>query len=118
MKKTRGFKARRQTILIVAMVLLTIFLTNFVSSWDWDNVKSYNSSTKTATITNALGIGSTIATVQLKSNPTQQVGLGYQKVFEYEIDNKENYDTFIQELEIYNLKNKGLKENKNFELLQ
>ena len=116
MKKTRGFKARRQTILIVAMVLLTIFLTNFVSSWDWDNVKSYNSSTKTATITNALGIGSTIATVQLKSNPTQQVGLGYQKVFEYEIDNKENYDTFIQELEIYNLKNKGLKENKKIDL--
>jgi len=56
---SRGF-------LVLVIVMFSFF--TLVSAWDWDNVKSYDSKTKTVTITNALGLGADIATIQLVDN--------------------------------------------------
>jgi len=109
MKKTRGFKARRQTILIGAMVLLTIFLTNFVSSFEFDNVKNYNSTTKTVTIVNAFGlpvIGTEI--VKIKLNTPTMVKTGYGGIFkvaEFEITSLEDYSDVFDGIEFYDVNN-------------
>lgn len=106
----------RAMILLFVMFSMVILMANLVSSFEFDNVKSYNAQTKTATITNAFGLGEKLADVQLKTNTALQVGLGYQKVFEYEINSLTDYTSFIKETEIYNLKRAGTKENKNLDL--
>ena len=106
MKKTRGFKARRQTILIGAMVLLTIFLTSFVSAewFSFDNVKQYNSTTQTIKIVNTFGLGSDIAEIQLKTPLEVVVPVGYQKVAEFQVTNYEDYNSAFDKMEFYNIK--------------
>jgi hypothetical protein len=118
-KKTSSETGFKSTITLGVMIIFMLFLTGFVSAWEWDNVKNYDIETKTATITNAFDfplISSKIADVQLKSEQHVQVGLGYQKVFEYTIDSYVDYNNFIQELEIYNLKAGNVKENKKIDL--
>jgi len=110
------------TILGVAVFFLIVasVIFSFVKSDSGEigiansTIKSYDPITKTATLNSVED--DTIAIVQLKSNLNEQVGLGYQKVFEYEIDSKTNYDNFIQEIEIYNIKNGNTKENKQIDL--
>lgn len=102
----------------ITLILLVLPL---ITGAEFDNVKSYDEITKTATIKNAFGLpnylgGYEIAKVQLKSDLNVQVGLGYQKVFEYTIDSYVDYTNFIQELEIYNLKAGNTKENKKIDL--
>lgn len=83
-----------------------------------DKEKIYDAVTKTVTLSN-IKEGEEkekIAEVQLKSEQHVQVGLGYQKVFEYTIDSYVDYNNFIQELEIYNLKAGNVKENKKIDL--
>lgn len=101
---------------LIFSLILCIFFLGIVSAFEWDNVKIYDSKTKTATIKNAFGIGEKIADIPLKTEQHMQVGLGYQEVFRYEINSYKEYKDFIQETEIYNLKKGGLKENKNIDL--
>jgi hypothetical protein len=103
----------------IYFLLLALILIPIVSAAEWDNVKAYNSTTKTITISNAFDfplIGTEIAKVQLDTEINQQVGLGYQKVFEYTIDSYVDYPTFIKEMEIYNLKVGSVKESKSIDL--
>lgn len=71
----------------------------------WDNVRSYNESTKTITITNALGLGKTIADIKLNTPINNKVGLGYQKVFEMTFENYDDYSDAIQGMEFYDVNN-------------
>jgi len=98
------------------LILALMLLLPSISALEFDNVKEYDSTTKTATIVNSFGLGSPIADVKLKSELNLQVGLGYQKVFEYEINSYQDYSNFIQELEIYNIKNGMKRETKKIDL--
>jgi hypothetical protein len=78
--------------------------------------KTYDPITKTVTISSTEGTKEDIADVQLKSDLAVQVGTGYQKVFQYEINSYQDYESFIKETEIYNLNKNNLKENKQIDL--
>jgi hypothetical protein len=100
---------------------MTLFLIGIISAYEFDNVKTYDAETKTATITNGFGLpkilgGEKIAEVSLKSEQNVQVGLGYQKVFEYEITSLTDYNSFIKQTEVYNLKNGNQLEDKQIDL--
>jgi hypothetical protein len=92
---------------IIVGLMLVLFLAGFVSSLEFDNVKSYDSSTRTAIITNAFGLGGEIAKVKLLSDLDVKVGAGYQKVAEFEIDSYSDYAQAIKSIELYNLRDKS-----------
>lgn len=100
-------------VFLLASLILSI---NGVFALDFDNVKTYDAETKTVTITNAFGFGDKIADIKLKSNLNENVGLGYQKVFEFEQSTYTDYQEFIKGFEIYNLKEGNRLENKDIEL--
>ena len=87
-------------------LLLGIFMINFVSSWEFDNVKSYDESIKTITIKNSfLGLPlDKVAEIELKTPLNFKVPRGYQKVAEFEIRNFDDYTNALKELRLYDLK--------------
>ncbi len=97
-------------IFLLAFVML--LLVGTVSAAEWDNVKSYDPITKTVTVDNALGlpfISDEIASIKLLTPLNMRVGLGYQKVAEFEITGFTNYDNLFGEMEFYDVK-KGMEE--------
>lgn len=67
------------------------FAISIVSALEFDDIKSYNTATKTATIKNAFGLGDVIGTAKLNTPQYNIVPVGYGKVMEYEIDAAEIY---------------------------
>lgn len=96
------------------MKKLTIFLCvllliiPIVIALEFDNVKEYDENLKTYTITNTFGIGSDIATLKLETPQNNIVDIGYQKVAEITIDNKEDYNEIIKGIELYQI-DEGMK---------
>lgn len=88
---------------IFIILLLSILLISFASAFEFDNIKDYNSKTKTVTVTNAFGFGDTIAEIELKSDLNVLVSVGYQKVAEFEVRSFTDYLTGLKELELYDL---------------
>ena len=99
LKKNKHFKALCWTFL-----LLVILNVGSVYAAEWDNVKSYDPETKTITITNALGLGDIIATVQLNTPIKYKVARGYNKVAQFTITSYEDYNNALKELELYDRK--------------
>jgi len=54
--------------LFLCLVMLNLIVISMISAIEWDNVKHYNSETKTVTIENAFGLGSTLAEIKLLKN--------------------------------------------------
>lgn len=96
-------------ILMFCMVLLV----NTVSAIEWDNFKTYDEESKTATIRNGLKFGTKIAEVQLKTPLDLKVARGYQKVAEFEIKGFTDYPNALKELELYD-KHYSLSEHRIF----
>jgi len=94
-------------ILMVLMISLVIFSLAGVSAEliTFDNVKSYDLKTKTVTIKNLFGLGTTYADVKLDTPQIYEVGVGYTKVAQFTINSYENYSEFIGNLEFYDLNN-------------
>lgn len=114
-KKINRLEARRALFLCLAMFCIISILASSAYAWEWDNVKSYDPQTKTATISNALGLGGTIAKVTLKTPQIYYVPAGDNvKVAEFEINNYDNYLNVFNNLEFLNLKKQLKKETKNF----
>ena len=95
---------------LMVILFMCIFLCSLVTALDFDNVKNYNEETKTVTITNAFGLGDTIAEVQLKTPLIYRVidrGEGIEQlVAEFTINNLQNgYENALKNLEFYNAKN-------------
>jgi len=90
------------------LMFVMILLIGTVSALDIDDVKDYNKENKTYTLKNALGlplIGKTIAELELKTPQNNLVPIGYQKVAEIEIRNKNfDYENIINGIELYNIK--------------
>jgi len=89
-------------------IVFMVFLVGTVSaSWDWDNKKVYDDTTKTATIKNSiLGIipSDTLAEVTLLSN-TEYCIVNCEA--EMKLDLKVDYSNPFKELNFYNFKAKG-----------
>lgn len=91
------------------LFLLVLLLSlSAVSALNFDNVKSYNEETKTATITNAFGLGDKIADLTLNTPQIVNVMPGQNvKVAEFTINNMEDYKNVLDEIRFYNLNNNG-----------
>jgi len=91
---------------IMIVFLMGIILISTVSAMEWDNIKSYDTETKTYTITNALGLGETISKIKLTTPISNNVGIGYVKVFEMNIESFDDYQNAIQNMDFYNINDK------------
>ena len=86
------------------------------ATWEWDNVKDYNSETKTATITNALGLGEKIADITLLSEQHMRVIAGEDRlVAEFKIDSTDTYIDWHNGMEFFNLNADSKKISKEFD---
>ncbi len=94
-----------RSFFIILIVMLTSI--SMVSSFEFDNVKSYDQETKTATIKNSiLGVPTTtIATIKLDTPQVNYVMRGPDRlVAQMTIDNKGNYNNVFNDLKFYNIK--------------
>lgn len=80
-----------------------------------NNTKIYDDSTNTMTIKSPIGL-TDYATIQLLTPKRMQVGAGYQKVAEFEVNSKVNYDNFFNSMYFYDLKNKSNPIKRSFDL--
>lgn len=94
----------KHKLLFIFFVIL--FSINFVFALNFDNVKTYDSINKEVTITNAFGLGSEIAKMQLKSNLIEYVVPGSnKKVAEIELVNFDNsYLNAFEKIELLDLR--------------
>ena len=97
-KRSKPFSATLITLLMFCMVL---FSGSLVSAVEFDNVREYDTETRTITVTNAFGLGDKIADIKLDSNLNQRVGLGYQRVAEFTVTNIEDYTDALKQIEFY-----------------
>ena len=87
---------------LFVLIIITMQISLVSAAWEFDNVKSYNPETKTATITNAFGLGETIAEVTLNSPQEVKVLPGNDvKVAEFTINNFNDYDDVFGTMEFY-----------------
>ncbi len=111
-KKNSSYKPFWSILLIGVMILLTSI--SLISAFDFDNTKDYNETIKTITINNCdlwIGIclieGDTISNIKLNTPINNEVGLGYVKVWEKEVEMfNDEYKDFFQEEEYYNIRDK------------
>lgn len=91
---------------LIYVFLFTILLVSPIYAWEFDNVKNYDSSKKEVTVKNIFGLGGDIAKIRLTSPLNVVVGAGYQKVAEFEVNLSSDYNSPLEKIEFYNLKNK------------
>ncbi len=86
-------------------MFMIVLLLGVASAWEFDNVGQYDPNTRTMTIVNGFGLGNDIATIQLTSSIHERVGMGYQKVAQFNMAVFEDYNEAFKELELYNYSN-------------
>ncbi len=79
------------------------------------NIKVYDIVTKTATIKDITG-ATEYAKIKLLTPLNNFVGLGYQKVAEFEIDGKTSYTDFLKTMYFFDTKNKNAEIKRGFDL--
>ncbi len=93
---------------LFVLMFVIVLLVGTVSAFNIDDVKDYNKKNKTYTLKNSFGlplIGKKISELELKTPQNNLVPIGYQKVAEIEIRNKNfNYQKIINGIELYNIK--------------
>ena len=110
-KQNTCFKAFWRDFLIGVMIIL--ILLPCISAFNFDNVKDYDSKTKTITITNAFGLGKEISKVKLNTPGIYYVIPGKDRlVAELEITNHNSYSNVFNEMEFYNTKKQMQKFNR------
>lgn len=81
-----------------------MFLISLASALEFDNVGTYNESTRTMTIDNLFGLGSRLASITLDSDLDHVVAAGYQKVAQFTVDNEGQYDDALRTMKFYDRK--------------
>jgi len=100
--------------LIFSLILGMFFLVGILGNvsaelFSFDNIKQYDKVTKTVTIVNTFGLGTDIATIQLKTPLIVKTGYGgVSKVAEFELNSLEDYTSAFDKMEFYNV-NDGMK---------
>ncbi len=90
---------------IFFLVTLLIFNVANISALEFDNVKSYDAVTREVTIKNAFGLGADIGKARLNTPLNNKVGLGYQKVAEFDLWAYQDYNDILKSIDFYD-KNK------------
>lgn len=98
-----NFKGHR-TILLIGVMVMLILILPIISAFEFDNVKSYDTNLKKATINNAFGLGGEILSATLNSEQDVKVGAGYQNVFNITLNPKEDYNNIINSFSFRDLK--------------
>ena len=114
-EKTACFKRFSATLIMLVVCLLVVFSAQNVSAVEFDNVKSYNEELKVVTITNAFGLGDVIGQAKLNTPLNVKVGLGYQKVAEFDIWAYQDYNDALKQFTFTDMKKKE-KINREFDL--
>ena len=104
----KHLEAHRERKIGGAMIMFTalfiflcvILFTPTISALEFDNVKDYNSETKTMTITNTFGLGGKIAEIKLNTEQHRYV-MGGDYVAEIEINNVDDYNNWHNKMEFY-----------------
>ncbi len=94
-----------------AFIFLMMFLlVGMVSAAEFDNIKQYSNDDRTVTITNAFGLGSDIATIELITPMINHVFAGKdRRVMVWEVENYEPlYKDALKEMHILNLEKNEL----------
>ena len=96
-------------LIILGFLILNLVAINPVSAFEFDNVKYYDVDTKTVTIKNFFGLGSTLVESKLITPQINYVIRGKdRKVAEFEISSKQDVNSFLKNIEFYNKKNNQL----------
>jgi len=97
-------------------LMIMICLVATINAFEFDNTLSYDTNTKTATITNAFGLGEKIADVKLTSALKEYVLRGKDvKVAEFELSNyKKDYDNALAKIDTYDLRKANVKIDRTF----
>lgn len=102
----------RKVIFLFALVLLI----SSVSAATWDDIKRYDSDTKTVRIVNALGFGDEIGNATLKTPLINYVPIGKNMlVAEITIGSAEEYTDALTSMEFYEANNGNKKVDREFE---
>jgi len=120
--KNTLLEQRRQTILLSLSIMFILFLMPLTMAFEFDNVKSYDTETKTATINNAYDLpeilgGYEIAKAEL--NTPEMVWVIPQddvKVAEFTVTSYVDYKKLIKEIRFYNLNDNFKEEVKEYVL--
>lgn len=91
----------------IISLIIGILLVSFTSAYEWDNVKSYDNSSRTLIIDNALGLGGNIAIIKSETPTYNLVYMGNDvKVAEYNWTQDDNYTEGVFDgIEFYDLNN-------------
>ncbi len=100
---------------IIILMFCIVLLIGNVSSFTWDNVKNYDSQSKTVTVVNAFGFGEDIADVKLQTPLNNLVPRGYGKVAQFEVTSYGDYLDSINQLELFNNKDGGRSIIRNYD---
>jgi len=99
----------------LCFLMLNLIGISLISAANWDNVKTYNPETKTATIINAFGLGEDIATITLNSPSNNYVIRGKDRlVAEFTINSFDDYENVFNKMEFYDLNKGGRKFERDF----
>jgi len=100
----------------IFLLLGIVLFSGSVSAFEFDNVKSYDETTRTVSITNAFGLGEKYTDIQLTTPLRNKVAPGYQKVAELKINGYAEYKEVLNGIEFYDI-NSNMKEiDRNFDL--
>lgn len=103
-------KIKNKDVLLSLIFIFVFLYIPIVSSFEFDNIKTYDKETKTAIIKNSFGLGSEIAKIKLDTPLNVYVMPGKnRKVAEFTINTKQlNYNNPLNEIEFYHI-NQNLK---------
>ena len=101
---------------IFVLLLLGLFMISMASAFEFDNVKSYDSVEREVTIKNAYGLGDTIGKARLNTPLNVNVGVGYQKVAEFDLWAYEDYNDALKQFTFKDMKNGKVKINRDYDL--
>lgn len=101
-KTNNHFKPSSKTLFIFLIFCMAIFSINLGSAMEIDNRGDYDTKTRTMTIKNSFGFGSEVASLKLNTPIVNRVGLGYQKVAEFTVNNADDYTNALKEMRFYN----------------
>lgn len=103
----------RYNLILIWVIVIMLSITS-VSAFEFDNIKQYDTYTKTALIQNAFGLGSDIASIKLETPQIVKAPIGYSKVAEFTINSLDDYSNALQNVEFYNA-NGMTKRNQQFD---
>jgi len=91
---------------LMGILLLGMFFISLGSSFEFDNVKSYDEKVKVVTITNAFGTGDVIGQSKLLSKQGETLGAGYQNVSMFELWAYQDYEDALKQFVLIDMETK------------